>query len=73
MTSNFDFCNINQYCKYIINISKNDYKKIKIIIKFLQDKYMEKISNLYNIEMINSKQFNFYNQKKFIIEHKQIV
>jgi len=59
MVNNFNFFNIKQYNKYVINISKKDYKKMQESISILKEKYNTELLILYELEKQNLKQFNF--------------
>lgn len=69
----FKFINITQYNKFVINLSANDYYKLKDSIKKMQDKYSQKIINLYQMEKDNADKFSLSRQKKFILCHKKIL
>lgn len=73
MNKPFDFNKINQYDTYIINISKKDYEKMQECIYNLTKKYNIMIKNFYQIEKNNTKNFDFNNQRKFIISHKKLL
>lgn len=73
MDKSFNFYNISQYDSYVININKKDYEKMQNCIAELNEKYNGKIKKLYQIEKNNTKEFDFNNQRKFIITHKQLL
>ena len=73
MNHYFDFLKISQYNKYVININQKDYEKILECVNKLKEKYNNELLSLYNLEKQNSKQFNFDNQKQFIIKHKKVL
>ena len=73
MKKKFDFESINQYDTYIINVNKKDYEKMQECIYNLTKKYGCMIEKFYEIEKYNSKEFDFNNQKKFIISHKTVL
>lgn len=73
MYNRFDFFSIEQYDKYVIDINEKDYKKMLKSIKKLKEKYNVEILKLYTIEKLNSKEFDFFKQRKFIEQHKQIL
>lgn len=73
MNHYFDFLKITQYNKYVININQKDYEKILECVNKLKEKYNNELLSLYNLEKQNSKQFNFDNQKQFIIKHKKVL
>lgn len=73
MNSKFNFFSIEQYDNYIIDINEKDYKKILKSIKKLKEKYNVEIHKLYTIEKLNSKKFDFFKQRKFVEQHKQIM
>ena len=69
----FDFDKISYYNNYIINIDKKDYEKMQSCIAQLKKKYDSKIKMLCQIEKNNTIEFNFDNQKDFILKHKQLL
>lgn len=71
MNNFFENPNINQYDNYVININEKDYKKMINSINKLKKIYKDEILKLYNIERINSKEFDFLKQRKFIVKQKQ--
>ena len=73
MNKAFDFNNINQYDTYIININKKDYEKMQECIYSLTKKYNCIIKKFYAIEKNNTKEFEFNNQRNFIILHKKLL
>lgn len=73
MDKSFNFYNISQYDSYVININKKDYEKMQKCIAELNQKYSGKIKKLYQIEKNNTKEFDFNNQRKFIITHKELL
>lgn len=73
MSNIFDFDKISYYNSYVINIDKKDYEKMQICIAQLNKKYDSKINMLYQIEKNNTIEFNFDNQKDFILKHKQLL
>ena len=73
MYNRFDFFSIEQYDNYVIDINEKDYKKMLKSIKKLKEKYNVEILKLYTIEKLNSKEFDFFKQRKFIEQHKQIL
>lgn len=73
MSNIFDFDKISYYNNYIINIDKNDYEKMQSCIAKLKKKYDSKIKILYQHEKNNTIEFNFDNQKCFILKHKQLL
>ena len=73
MNNKFDFYSIEQYHNYVINIDEKDYKQMLKSINELKEKYSSEILKLYTIEKLNSKEFEFFKQRKFIEQHKQII
>ncbi len=73
MSNIFDFDKISYYNNYVINIDKKDYEKMQSCIAQLNKKYDSKINMLYQIEKNNTIEFNFDNQKDFILKHKQLL
>ena len=73
MKKNFDFINLNQYNIYTINLNKKDFKKIYKCIYILSKKYNGMINELYKTEKNNIKFFDFNNQRKFIINHRNLL
>lgn len=73
MNNSFNFSNIKQYDNYVINITKKDYEKLQDCISLLTKKYNDKILNLHQIEKNNMNEFDFYNQRKFVMEHKRLL
>ena len=73
MYDRFVFLSIKQYDNYVIDISEKDYKKMLNSIKKLKEKYNGEILKLYSLEKLNSIEFDFFKQRKFIEQHKQII
>ena len=73
MNDKFDFNNINQFNVYSIELNEYQYKKMQNCIKTLKAKYDEKILELYEIEKMNSKEFDLHHQKEFILSHRQLL
>lgn len=66
MNKCFNFYKIEQYDRYIIDITKSDYKKMQCCINKLQLKYSPVIEELYYLEEQNTIKYSFNCQKRFI-------
>lgn len=73
MNKKINFEEIKQYNKYVIKITKDDYSKMQYCINKLKLKYDSVIDNLYYLEDINTKKYNFNRQIDFINKQKDLI